>query len=445
MAGLTDLFNAALVFITAEKITSPDEDSEESRRCLAVWEQLRDEVLRAYAWHSATRRKTVTPDAGGSPEFGWTYRFTLPADCIRVIGLSDPATAFSVEGRYLLSSATPAEIIYTARIDPEVMDALLFDALAKRLAAELAFGVTNSATLAAKMFDLYQTIVATAQAADGRESMAAVAGAVIDAALAFLMTQTTTDAALVAKAQRIAAQRLATARDRTLADHDWSFATARAALTYGELITIWADQGGNIWTVNLAYTPNRVSFGGTDGTEVSAVGDVDAAAEWHFDASTLLLTIYSTADPGATARVDEAPPQERSYQYNLPSDSLRVLSLNATRYNPGGAAFDLESGKLITEETTAAVKHIKQVTDISAFPAPFTAALAARLAADICVAVTGTNALLPTLEALYRQRLAEAEGLDTIEKSPRTLRRQSQWKAARYGGRLYTGGTPNED
>ena len=445
MAGLTDLFNAALVFITAEKITTPDEESEEARRCLAVWEQLRDEVLRAYAWHSATRRKSVTADAGGAPDFGWTYRFTLPADCIRVIGLSDPAVAFSVEGRYLLSDTTPAEIVYTARIDPELMDALLFDTLAKRLAAEIAFSVTNSTTLTAKMFDIYQKVMAVAQAADGRESMAALVNTVIDATLALLMNQTITDDTLVAKAQRIAAQALINARGLVLADHDWSFATARAALTYGELFTTWADQTGNVWTVTLTYTANRLSFAGTDGTEVDEAGDVDAANEWHCDASTKKLTVYSVGDPAATVRVDEAPLQQWTYQYNAPSDRLRILSLNATRYNTGGAAFDIEGAKVLTEETTAAVKYIQNVTDVGAFSASFKAALAARLAADIAIAVTGTNTLLQGLEVLYRQRLAEAEGLDTIERSPRTLRRESQWLAARRGGRLYTGGTPNEN
>ncbi|OFW62148.1 MAG: hypothetical protein A2Y74_06580, partial [Actinobacteria bacterium RBG_13_63_9] len=172
--------------------------------------------------------------------------------------------------------------------------------------------------------------------------------------------------------------------------------------------------------------------------------------EWHHDADTGTLTVYSVASPAETVLVDQAPTApaagglgEWSYAYNPPADSLRVITLNATRWNPAGQAFTIEGAQLLAHDPTATVKYLRRITDLTVFPAAFTQALAARLAADICVAVTGGGALLAGLEQLYRQRLAEAEGLDTIDQSPRAVRRESNWLAARRGGSIYPGGTPN--
>ena len=132
------------------------------------------------------------------------------------------------------------------------------------------------------------------------------------------------------------------------------------------------------------------------------------------------------------AQETEAPAFGYSKQYALPTDPycLRVLefsngSLNYPRdnmfNNTGGPVFVIEGRKLVTDEGTAKIKYIGRVTDPNEYDANLTDTLAARLAFEICYAITGSSSMVQLTSAMYDSKLSEARFTDGTEGAPQKL------------------------
>lgn len=115
-----------------------------------------------------------------------------------------------------------------------------------------------------------------------------------------------------------------------------------------------------------------------------------------------------------------------AYQYTLPTDPycLRVLEFsNGTLTYPhdnmfsntGGAAFVIEGRKLLTDEGTAQIKYIGRITDPNEYDVLLTDCIAAKLAAEIAYAVTGSNTVVELSATLYAEKLREARFVDATE------------------------------
>ena len=121
-----------------------------------------------------------------------------------------------------------------------------------------------------------------------------------------------------------------------------------------------------------------------------------------------------------------------TYQYLLPTDPacLRVLEFsngtltypvdNMTNSN-GLPVFVVEGKKLLTDEGTAKIKYIARVTDTTQYDTSLIETLSARLAHEICYAITGSSTLLNTTYELYLQKLKEARFVDATEGAPQRI------------------------
>ena len=121
-----------------------------------------------------------------------------------------------------------------------------------------------------------------------------------------------------------------------------------------------------------------------------------------------------------------------TYQYALPTDPfcLRVLEFsngslsypqdNITN-NTGGPVFVIEGRKLLTDEGSAQIKYIGRVTDTQLYDASLTEALAARLAAEICYAITGSTSMVQIQTSLYEAKINEARFNDATEGATQRL------------------------
>ena len=150
MASVVDICNSALNIIGASNIISLTEDSRAARVCNQRYEFVRDSVFRAHPWNCLIRRVSLAADSD-TPAFEFSAQHSLPTDpyCLRVIRPEDPDTVFRVEGRKIMSSTTPFKMIYVARItDPNEYDVYLQESISHQLAADIAYAVTNNATLA---------------------------------------------------------------------------------------------------------------------------------------------------------------------------------------------------------------------------------------------------------------------------------------------------------
>ena len=175
MPSKVSIFNAALTELGEDRVTSPSEDTEPAKVCLARYDDVRDAVLRAHPWNSAKRRASLASTT--APAFGFANAFVLPTDpfCLRVFRL-DPDThglhpTWKVEGRQILTDeGAPLNIEFIARItDEQEFDALLADAIAMRLGAAVAYRLTNSRSKEKEVRELYRRVLREARSVDGQE------------------------------------------------------------------------------------------------------------------------------------------------------------------------------------------------------------------------------------------------------------------------------------
>ena len=163
MASEVDIINSALNMIGATNITSRTEDSKAARVTNQRYDFVRDAVFRAHPWHCLGTRRQLAADTT-DPVMEVDNAYQLPADCLRVLRDQYHDTVFRVEGRRIVTDESTIKIIYIARItDPNEYDALLMECISARLAADCAFALTASRTLAADMFALYEAKLSEAR------------------------------------------------------------------------------------------------------------------------------------------------------------------------------------------------------------------------------------------------------------------------------------------
>ena len=163
MASEVDIINSALNMIGATNITSRTEDSKAARVTNQRYDFVRDAVFRAHPWHCLVKRRELAADTT-DPVMEFDTAYQLPADCLRVLRDQYHDTVFRVEGRRIVTDESTIKIIYIARItDPNEYDALLMECISARLAADCAFALTASRTLAADMFALYEAKLSEAR------------------------------------------------------------------------------------------------------------------------------------------------------------------------------------------------------------------------------------------------------------------------------------------
>jgi hypothetical protein len=162
MASITDICNQALGRLGAETITGLDDASPSARFCNVYYTQTRDEVLRAHPWNFAIKRQTLT--SSGAADSGWSYKYTIPNDCLRVLQLNgfedyEARDKFGIEARYLVTDEDTANIKYIARIeDVNLYDPVFIEALAVKLASKLATCLSGSRNAGADFLSEYERI-----------------------------------------------------------------------------------------------------------------------------------------------------------------------------------------------------------------------------------------------------------------------------------------------
>jgi hypothetical protein len=184
MATKVEICNRALNAIgVKQRIATLTEDTEAARKCNVVIDSCIEEVLRAYNWNCATTRASLSRSSS-APAFGYNYKYALPAGpdppyCLRVISIEDEDenSDYRIEGRYLLSNEDSVKILYIKRVtDINELDALCCAAIAARLAAEIAFSLTNSNTLQDVMWKVYSGKMQEATEIDAQEGSAGTFG-----------------------------------------------------------------------------------------------------------------------------------------------------------------------------------------------------------------------------------------------------------------------------
>ena len=168
MASEVGICNQALIWVGGSLITSLSDNTTEARVCNAVYADVRDAVLEAHDWTFAIARRNL-PVSATSPENGYANAFPIPSDILRVTDVND-GEDWRVEGDSIVTNEGSCKIRAVAQItDPNRFSSLFVQALAARLAADLAIPISQSRELQRQHYSIYENKLAEAVANDGMQ------------------------------------------------------------------------------------------------------------------------------------------------------------------------------------------------------------------------------------------------------------------------------------
>lgn len=180
--------NLGLGWLGQGRITSLEDGTTTAERVNDAFAGLRDAVLEDRDWTFAMERIAVNKEAA-APVFGYTSKYAIPSNVLRVVSVSDDASAvdafaYSVglasssgldwvkEGRSILAntSAATLNVLAVVRVEDVALWSPGFcQALAARIAADLSVSLTENRSLQADLWKLYEGKLRDAAANDGRQ------------------------------------------------------------------------------------------------------------------------------------------------------------------------------------------------------------------------------------------------------------------------------------
>lgn len=128
------------------------------------------------------------------------------------------------------------------------------------------------------------------------------------------------------------------------------------------------------------------------------------------------------ADLGLLA---ETPLYGYAYQFQLPADTIRVLSTE------NDVEFSIEGDKLLTDGTTVKIAYIARITDASKFPPHFVMAFAALLAVEVAIPQTHSNTIREQLEKAFFVTLRKSQHIDSQGRGTPQTAQADTWVNAR--------------
>lgn len=170
MASSIEICNDALVMLSQEPVMALDDTTKASRLCKQRYESVRDALLRSYPWNFAMKREVLVQEAT-PPAFGFTFRYTLPTDCVRVVDINNRQFTWQVEGRSVLTNENYAHLRYIRKVeDANEMDAMFRECLVLKLAADMAISLTSNIDLRSIYEQLFDNKIRLAYNASAIES-----------------------------------------------------------------------------------------------------------------------------------------------------------------------------------------------------------------------------------------------------------------------------------
>jgi hypothetical protein len=123
---------------------------------------------------------------------------------------------------------------------------------------------------------------------------------------------------------------------------------------------------------------------------------------WNFAGKRVTLT-----------KVSDAPPFGWDYQYQLPSDIIRLRDVNGEDVEASSRLYTVEGDKLLTNDKTVTITYTGKVTDTNLFSPSFIESLAFKLASITCGRLTGDSELAVALDRQFNVAVSKAINNDT--------------------------------
>ncbi len=159
--GKIEIINKSLTLIGAAPITSLTDASNMARIESRVYDLSLRSILSECPWNFAMKRKLLATSTATLDWYdtGVTVVYQRPSDIIRIFGTNDNKAIWQDEGDYIVSDTAGLGIRYVQYLDvPSKYTASFTDAFIDKLAADCAFMILNSATIAAKYLEKYEKL-----------------------------------------------------------------------------------------------------------------------------------------------------------------------------------------------------------------------------------------------------------------------------------------------
>ena len=161
--------NIALTYLSSSRIIDLSQNDENARKINAIFSPTRESMLSEHNWNFARTQATLSLLSDAPTVEDYAYAYQIPTDCLRVMRL-DEDSDFIVVSDKIYSNASPCVIEYIKNeTNPARFSPGFVRALAYRLAADIAYGVTQNATLATAMEAKAVTALKEAKWSDGQE------------------------------------------------------------------------------------------------------------------------------------------------------------------------------------------------------------------------------------------------------------------------------------
>ena len=175
-----NICNSALAKVGATRISSLDDDKKQARLCKELYTIITQQMIESHPWNFAISRVEVAAVVA-APAFGFSYQFQVPSDCLRILNLQDDFSDDTVsqgsfynwkrEGDKILTNDSTCKIKFIKDVSerPDLFSSNFSEALAYRLAADLAYPLAQSNQLASRMNQQYLVFLAYARSYDAQE------------------------------------------------------------------------------------------------------------------------------------------------------------------------------------------------------------------------------------------------------------------------------------
>lgn len=180
MQNKTDVINMALRRCGAAGVNAAFQDTRGAEESNAAWKHCYNLVLSAFAW-SFAQKQALLAQSASKPVLGYAYAYQLPGDCVTVIDchaysvendvaktghvLEQSLPKWEIVGREIHSDAPGLALRYVSNADISMPESFA-NALAWRLAFEIAPYMQQASDNANSFYALYQTALDEAKAAD---------------------------------------------------------------------------------------------------------------------------------------------------------------------------------------------------------------------------------------------------------------------------------------
>ena len=398
--------NLALARLGDAKITTLGDATAQAQYCTLFYAQTVEELQTDLDWQFCRKLASVSANAT-APAFGYSARYALPADFLRVLRINgiDEDENFSkweIIGGFIHTDLTgPIQLDYVASItDTALFPPVFVELLTAKLAAHLALPLTGSKELFGQMVEIYgQSIqrpsVRSLTIAQAKDRAAATISNEEICRQAILRIGTAEQLGPSTQGMLLAQSLLPQVRDHLLLTGSWTWANKSAVLTAN---TLWPEFK---WTYSYALP--------ADCLRVYRVNDTEARtpeAAWEVQGSQLLTDAESDAPAWLTGR---------TYAVGNAVTQAGPVYRCTSAHTAGTFATDLAANRwVLWTGGVLCIEYISRETDPTKFDSGFVEALSTLLAAKLAV---------PLADDLNKAKLLTAEADSLLKTS--AMRRDS--------------------